>query len=458
MISVSGIRGVIGHAFSPGMALDFVQSYAAYLKREGKEKPLVLLARDTRPSGEMMRHAVLAGLIGSGCRVIDLDIVSTPTLQLSIPELGADGAICITASHNPIEWNALKFFQPSGMYLDKAQGTEVIKVYDNKDFVCGSWEDMGTVEPDDQAIRRHLDKILSFVDADLIRSKKFKVVLDGCCGAGNTISPILLQELGCELVHINGDLSGHFPHNPEPLNENMVQLSDAVKASAADIGFAHDADADRVAIVTNEGDPVGEDYSLVWAVAHYLKNRKRGPVVTNLSTTMAIEAIAREYDCPVYRSPVGDANVSGLMHETGAVIGGEGNGGVIMPDMQYGRDGIAAIALTLEFLAMSDMSSADLGRTLPRFSIIKSTLEFPKEHMKEMMTWLKAREKTARLDERDGLRFDWPKEGDTTSWMHVRPSGTEPVVRVICEAQTEADGQRMQKQMREEIQSLAGAF
>ncbi|HEX8832588.1 MAG TPA: phosphoglucosamine mutase, partial [Abditibacteriaceae bacterium] len=404
MISVSGIRGVIGSALSPGMALDFVQSYAAYLKSGGNEKPLVLLARDTRPTGEMMRHAVLAGLIGSGCRVVDLGIVSTPTLQLSIPFHKADGAICITASHNPIEWNALKFFQPSGMYLDKEMGSKVIEIYDAKDFVCGTWEHMGSVETDEGATQRHVDAVLNLVDADLIRSKKFKVVLDGCAGAGNTISPIVLRELGCEVVHINDDLSGIFPHNPEPLNENMVQLADAVKSSGADIGFAHDADADRVAIVTDEGEPVGEDYSLVWAVAHYLKNRKQGKVVTNLSTTMAVDAVARQYGCEVLRTPVGDINVSGTMRESGAVIGGEGNGGVIIPDIQYGRDGIAALALTLEFLAMSEMTSSELGRTLPRFHIIKSTLDFPKDKMKQMMDWLRVREKTARLDQRDGLR------------------------------------------------------
>lgn len=458
MIGVSGIRGVIGTALSPGHALDFVQSYAAFLKEGGAEKPLVLLARDTRPSGQMMRHAILAGLIGSGCRVLDLGIVSTPTLQLSIQHHKADGAICITASHNPIEWNALKFFQPNGMYLDKPMGERVIELYNGKNFVCGSWDQMGTVDEDNEATQRHVDAVLNLVDVEAIRAKKYKVVLDGCSGAGNVVSPLVLQALGCELIHINGDLNGIFPHNPEPLNENMVQLADAVKAHGADIGFAHDADADRVAVVTNEGEPIGEDYSLVWAVAHYLKNRKKGNVVTNLSTSMAVETVAREHGCELTRTPVGDINVSGKMREIGAVIGGEGNGGVIIPDIQYGRDGIAALALTLEFLASSGLTSAELGRTIPRYHIIKSTLEFPKDKMKAMLQWLKSKEKTARVDERDGLRFDWPKDGVTTSWAHVRTSGTEPVVRVICEAQTLAESERIQKTMREEILSIEGAL
>jgi phosphomannomutase len=457
MISVSGIRGVIGHALSPGNALDFVQSYAALLKKTSV-KPLVLLARDTRPSGEMMRHAVLAGLIGSGCRVLDLGIVSTPTLQLSIPFYKADGAICITASHNPVEWNALKFFQPSGMYLDKAQGNEVIRIYNEKDFVCGTWEDMGSVAEENEAIPRHIEAILKLVDADAIRARKFKVVLDGCCGAGNTISPLVLRELGCEVVHINADLSGLFPHNPEPLPQNMVQLCEAVKANYADIGFAHDADADRVAVVTNDGEFIGEDYSLVWAIAHYLKNRKRGPVVTNLSTSMAVETVARQYDCETFRSPVGDANVSGLMRETGAVIGGEGNGGVIMPDIQYGRDGIAALAFTLDFLAAEGKTAGEIHRELPHYFISKSTVEFPNEKVKPLLQWLKSKEKTARADERDGLRLDWPANGETTSWAHIRPSGTEPFVRVICEGRTEAEAARMQKHLRDEIESVAGAL
>lgn len=452
MIGVSGIRGVIGTGFSPGMALDFVQAYASWLKKDGAQKPKVLLARDTRPSGEMMRHAVLAGLIGSGCEVIDLGIVSTPTLQLAIPKLRADGAICITASHNPVEWNALKFFQSNGMYLDKAMGTAVLDLHKSKNYATGNWNEMGTVTPCDDAIDWHLKRVLEYVDADLIRSKKYKVVLDGCCGAGNTISPLLLKELGCELVHINADLSGLFPHNPEPLNENLVQLCDAVKAHKADIGFVHDADADRVAVATDEGIPIGEDYSLVWATAHTFAHKKRGPVVTNLSTTMAIEAVAREYSCQTFRAPVGDVNVSSMMKETGAVIGGEGNGGVIMPDLQYGRDGIGALAYLLEFVAQSGKTSSELNRTLPRFFNIKKTVEFPKEKMPELLTWLKSKEKTARIDERDGLKIEWPKTGDTTSWVHIRGSGTEPIVRVICEAQTQAEAERIDKKMREEIE------
>ncbi|MBW3636968.1 MAG: phosphoglucosamine mutase [Armatimonadetes bacterium] len=453
MISVSGIRGVIGSALTPGNALDFVQAYATYLK-QNSPKPTILLARDTRPSGDMMRHATIAGLMASGCRIVELGIVSTPTMQFAIPRLKADGAICITASHNPVEWNALKFFQPSGMYLDRAQGEQVIRLYNEKNFACGSWADMGTLETDTSSIEAHLEKILSLVDVEKIRARRFKVVLDGCCGAGATISPLLLERLGCDVTVINGELTGIFPHNPEPLNENLHQLSNAVKMHGADIGFAHDADADRVAIATDGGELIGEDYSLVWAVAHVLKNRQKGPVVTNLSTTRAVETLAQQYGVECHRTPVGDANVSGKMLEIGAAIGGEGNGGVIWPEMQLGRDGIAAIALTLEFLAVEGKTASEIDAELPRYAIMKTTHEFPKERVPQLIQWLKSKEKSAQVDERDGLRLSF---SDGT-WIHVRSSGTEPIVRLILEAETREKALRVQKTFAEEIESLAGAW
>jgi len=466
MVSVSGIRGVVGGALTPQVALDFVQAYAAYLRtspppqpspasgRGGSiGEPLVLLARDTRPTGEMMRHAALAGLLAGGARVLDLGVVATPTLQFAIRRLNAQGAICITASHNPVEWNALKFFQPSGMYLDKAQGGEVIRIFNDKAFACGSWNAMGTLEHDsrNEAIEAHLEHIMSLVDVEKIRARKFRVVLDACNGAGGTISPLLLHRLGCDVSIINGELNGLFAHNPEPLNENMTQLMGAVREHGADIGFAHDADADRVALVTDEGQPIGEDYSLVWAVAHVLKNRMRGPVVTNLSTSSAVETLAQRFDCPFFRTPVGDANVSGKMLEVGAVIGGEGNGGVIWPEMQLGRDGIAAIALMLEFLAIEGKTASQLHKELPRYFNLKTTHELPREVMQPLFARLKEGYPNATFDERDGLRLDFPD----ASWVHVRGSGTEPIVRLILEARTPEQAQQLQGEFMGEIASAS---
>ena len=400
----------------------------------------------------MMRHAALAGLLAGGARVLDLGVVSTPTLQFAIKRLSAQGAICITASHNPVEWNALKFFQPSGMYLDKEQGQEVIRINNEKSFGCGTWEEMGTLETDDsgEAIHAHLTHILSLVDVEKIRARKFKVVLDACNGAGGTISPILLERLGCEVSIINGKLDGVFAHNPEPLNENMVQLMSAVLSHAADIGFAHDADADRVAVVTDAGEPIGEDYSLVWGVAHVLKNRLRGPVVTNLSTSSAVETLAEQYGCAWFRAPVGDANVSGKMLQVGAAIGGEGNGGVIWPEMQLGRDGIAAIALVLEFLAIEGKTASQIQLELPRYSILKTTHELPRESLLPLFAHLKLKYAHASFDERDGLRLVF----EDKSWVHVRGSGTEPIVRLILEARTMEQAQALQTEFKEEIASL----
>ncbi len=461
MIGVSGIRGVVGESLTPDVALRFVRAYAAYLhgkNNSSDKRPRVLLARDTRPTGEMMHHIVLGALLSSGCDVVDLGIVTTPTLQLAVPFHNAAGAICITASHNPIQWNALKFFQPSGMYLDKAQGGEVIKLYEANTFVSATWQHMGRVTQDIEANARHIEAVFKLVDVPMIRAKNFHVVLDGCNGAGNVISPRVLEVLGCKVTRINEKLDGHFTHNPEPLNENMKELMAEVTRVGADVGFAHDADADRVAIVTNEGVPCGEDFSLVWAIAHVLKNRRQGPVVTNLSTTMAVDTVAHQYGCEVVRTPVGDVNVSTRMRDIGAVIGGEGNGGVIIPDVQFGRDGIAAIALTLEFLAKENKTAQEIHESLPRYHNIKSTISFPRERIPQLFQWLKSKEKTARLNEDDGLKFEWPKEGATQSWVHIRPSGTEPFVRVICEAQTESEAKRIQKTMREEIESLSTAW
>ena len=462
MIGVSGIRGIVGESLTPDVALRFVRAFAAYLHGKNLDKnaqrPRVLLARDTRPTGEMMHHIVLGALLSSGCDVVDLGIVTTPTLQLAVPFHNADGAICITASHNPIEWNALKFFQPSGMYLDKAQGGEVIALYEADTFVSATWENIGQVTTDNEANARHIEAVFKLVDVELIRAKNFHVVLDGCNGAGNVISPRVLEVLGCRVTRINEKLDGHFTHNPEPLNENMKELMAEVARVQADIGFAHDADADRVAIVTNEGVPCGEDFSLVWAIAHVLKNRRQGPVVTNLSTTMAVDTLANQYGCEVVRTPVGDVNVSTRMRDIGAVIGGEGNGGVIIPDVQFGRDGIAAIALTLEFLATENQTAQQIHQSLPRYHNIKSTISFPRERIGALFTWLKSKEKSARVNEDDGLKFEWPREGATQSWVHIRPSGTEPFVRVICEAQTEDEAKRIQKTMREEIESLSTAW
>ncbi|MBI3921898.1 MAG: phosphoglucosamine mutase [Armatimonadetes bacterium] len=452
MISVAGIRGVVGTALTPELALKFARAYGSFCRRGGSRtgaRPKVLLARDTRPSGEMLRHAVLAGLIDTCCDVIDLGIAATPTLQLAILHHQAEGAVAITASHNPGEWNALKLFRPNGMYLNKENGGEFLALYASEGYARCRWDQLGTVSEDVEATRRHLDRIETLVNVALIRQRNFKVALDCCNGAGGVITPRLLKELACDVIPINCDLTGDFPHNPEPVNENLAELCTTVKQHGADVGFAHDADVDRVAIVTDQGQPVGEDYSLVLATAYMLAKTK-GPVVTNLSTTQAMDDLARQYGCAIHRTPIGDVNVSEKMKEVSAVVGGEGNGGVILPQIQYARDGIGALALILEYLATSGKSMSELNAELPRYCIVKRVMEFPRERMELAWSDLRQFAHAEEVDERDGLKFIW-----TGRWVHIRPSGTEPLIRIIAEASTVSDANSLCDTMMQRLEKIA---
>ncbi|MFA0752688.1 MAG: hypothetical protein IMHGJWDQ_000448, partial [Candidatus Fervidibacter sp.] len=349
IVSVSGIRGIVGETLLPEEALRWSLAFGTMVNGG-----TVVLGRDTRPSGEWLKGAVLAGLLSAGCKVIDLGIVPTPTLQLSVQHWQADGAVAITASHNPVEWNALKFFEPSGMYLD-AEGLKRLRgIYEKGEFRRARWNEVGQIQQDATALDRHIERILTCVDVEGIRARRFRVVIDCVNGAACFISPRLLERLGCEVIPLFAEPTGIFQRNPEPIAENLTELCQVVREKKADVGFAHDADVDRLAIVADGGEALGEETTLVLVVYHVLANKERGPVVTNLSTTMAVDEVAREFGVPVYRTPVGDINVSKRLKEVGGAVGGEGNGGVIYPRIQYARDAIAALALVLEFLAMHD--------------------------------------------------------------------------------------------------------
>jgi len=431
MISVSGVRGIVSAALTPEIALKFAHAYGTFLRQSrATSQPVVVLGRDTRVSGPMFKHAVLSGLIATGCRVIDLDIVATPTLQLAVPYHQADGAVCLTASHNPIEWNALKFFRPNGMYLDAELGRELLNLYATEQFACNRWDALGTVEVDAEAAQRHLAKILESVDVALIRARRFKVALDCCCGAGATISVPLLHALGCELIEVDCELTGLFPRNPEPVAENLGKLCEVVKQTGADLGFAQDADVDRLSIVDDTGVALGEEFTLMLATEFVLSHRK-GHVVTNLSTTMALDDIARAHGCTVTRTPIGDVNVAEKIRELGAVIGGEGNGGIINPAIQLGRDAPAACALVLQLLAERQQSLSTLAAALPQYVIVKKSLHATREQAAPVIAQLKATVTDAAVDQRDGLKLLW-----SDRWVHLRSSGTEPIVRVIAEAKT----------------------
>jgi len=434
MVSISGVRGVIGESLTPEVVMRWGQAYGTYV---GGGR--VVVGRDTRVSGEMVKHSVLAGLLATGCGIIDLGVVTTPTATIMIEELGADGGIVISASHNPIEWNALKFFSRDGQYLDAAEGRELLEIGRRGEFRRAKWHQIREVEANARAADVHLKKVLGIVDVEAIRARHFRVALDSCNGAGVEITARMLTELGCDLVRIHCTPDGLFPHDPEPSFENLQDLCKLVRAEQnVDAAFAQDPDADRLAVVNEQGAFIGEEYTLA-LVADYLLAARPGKVVINMSTSRAIEDLAARRGSTCERVAVGEVNVARRMREVGAVIGGEGNGGVIDPRVHLGRDSLVGMALILECMAKSGRSLSALVGALPRYHMRKTKAQCPPEKLAAAMAGMRREGEAsgARVNETDGLRLAWPD-----AWVHVRPSNTEPIVRVIGEAADErrADG------------------
>ncbi len=432
MVSVSGVRGIVGEALIPEVVAKFSAAFGR-LTQEG----MIVVGSDTRTSNQMFRYAVFSGLLSSGCGVVDVGVCPTPSLQLIVEKLEASGGIAITGSHNPAEWNALKFIRSDGLFLYPEQGKLLLQIYAKERIIRVKWDKIREVHQNALAIENHLNKVLNTVPRRKIKDRRFKVVLDACNGAASLISPQLIRRLGCEAIELNCNPDGIFPHPPEPTPPNLKQLSEVVKSEGADIGFAHDADADRVAVVTEKGDILPEEYSLLLATKFILSKRK-GLVVTNFSTTQALDDIAAEFSSSVQRTKVGDIHVSRQMKEKKAVIGGEGNGGVIIPEVHYARDGIAAIALLLEYLAEANEPISKLADELPRYYMVKKKLEFTKGDFSLLKARLKKEFKEEKLDFLDGVKITL-KEG----WIHIRPSGTEPVIRIITEAKTRKEAENL---------------
>src|SRR4051812_46547802 len=343
-IGITGVRGIVGETFTPELAVEFAESFGTYLDR-GR----ILVCRDTRPSGAMIRSAVLAGLLAAGCEVVDLGICPTPSMQLAVKWLKADGGIAITAGHNPWQWNALKFVRRDGLYLNPTQGGELLDIFHQGGFGEASWNEIKKVVQNGDAIEAHIHVLHESFAADTIRSRKLTVAVDCCNGACSVLSPQWLAKLGCEVLAVNDNPSAPFPHAPEPKPETMAQLRAVVKAGRAAIGFAHDADGERLGIVSESGEPLSEEMTLAIATEIRLKERV-GPVVTNVSTSQAIETVAARHGAEVVRTPVGQAYISEAMIEHQAVIGGEGSGGVIVPEVQLSHDSAATLSLTLQYL------------------------------------------------------------------------------------------------------------
>ena len=433
IVSVSGIRGIIGAGLAPAPALAFAQALGTYLGGGP-----VVLSRDSRPSGQMLRHAVLAGLMASGCEVHDLGIVPTPTVGLAVRRLNAAGAVQITASHNPAPWNGLKLFGGDGAVLSAAKGREIKQLFDTGRFTCVSHERLGKVSECSKAGAWHRERVLQLVDADRIRARGFRTLLDANAGAGGPLGESLLAALQPSPPILLGAVpDGQFSHPPEPLAENLAAVLPQVSAAKADAGFVLDPDADRLAIIDDTSRYIGEELTLAIAVLRRLQ-QERGPVVINMSTSRVVEDIARQFGVPCHRSAVGEANVVEEMRARGAVIGGEGNGGVIDPRVGWVRDPFIGMALILDLLAETGQTLNAVVRSLPSYTIVKDKYEISRDRLPKLGTALQSRWPEARANTLDGLRLDWPDR-----WVHVRPSNTEPIVRVIAEAPRMAEAQQL---------------
>lgn len=445
MVGVSGIRGIVGTDLTP----EVIQRYAgAFGRWAARHRPVVVIGRDSRQSGAAFSRAAIAALGGAGCEVIDVGIAPTPTIQLAVEHHHAGGGIAVTASHNPIEWNALKFIGPDGIFLDGAEGDRVLALAARD----GNAASEGVATLDREAIARHIQSVLGLaaIDVSRIKGRRFKVALDAVRGAGGAVMPALLEQLGCTVQGIGLETDGAFPRAPEPVPENLGDLAALVKRTGADVGIAVDPDVDRLAIVDETGRPIGEDYTLAFAVRAVLERgtrnaelgasvptsalpAQRSPfVVCNLSTSLVVEDATRDCGGELVRTPVGEVHVARKIKELGAPIGGEGNGGVVFPALHVGRDAPVAAALLLELLARTGRTVGELVAAAPRYTIVKAKAERGSRDavrgMKDGYDALRKRFPDAAADTQDGLRLGWRDR-----WLHVRPSNTEPIIRFIAE-------------------------
>ena len=441
-ISISGVRGVIGESLTPTLLTRFAQAFGTYVG-----PATIVMGRDPRTSGEMVKQAVVAGLLSSGCRVIDIGMCPVPTIQLLVREHRAHGGIAITASHNPAEWNALKFIGADGLFLNSGQAREMLDIYHQGEYTKVTGAEMREVEEISGATDLHIRQILDVLGPLPPREKPLRVVLDACNGAGSLVGPKLLKTLGVEVIPINVTPNGLFPRPAEPVPENLGDLSAAVITHDADIGFAQDMDADRLAIVSEKGRPIGEDYTLLLATL-YVLGKQLGPVVANLSSTSALQDVANRFNCPVFLTRIGEVNVTEVMQRENAVIGGEGNGGVIYPRINFARDSLVGMAVVLHLLAESGKTVTEITNSLPAFSMIKEKLACPSDKISTVLRMLRHDYADYPLDVRDGVKVVLP-----SGWFLVRGSNTEPIIRVIAESANESTAREIVAGVLDKVQA-----
>jgi phosphomannomutase len=443
MVSVSGIRGIVGETLTPEIITQYTYAYSELIS-EGK----IVVGRDSRITGEFVNDIVTGVLIAKGFEVIDIGIVPTPTVQFTVKNLNAQGGIAISASHNPNQWNALKLLGSTGEFLT-VEENKILTSFLESSRIYKQWNKIGRKVNYYEAIDHHIEAILKLdlIDVEKIRQKKFRILIDCVNGAGVYSVPKLLHKLGCEVVEFNCEKSGIFPRLPEPLPENLTDTFEMVKQSNVDLGIVVDPDVDRLVLITEDGLPFGEENTITQCV-DYVLSKVHGNVVVNLSTTRAVEDVAKKFKCNVFRAPVGEANVVKRMKDVNAVIGGEGSGGVIFPSLHYGRDALVGIALTLQNLCDNNISISDLKRNLPDYFISKKKIEISKSP-DEIIDSLTNKYSNERINTEDGLRVDFDDY-----WIHLRKSNTEPIIRIIVEAKTQDLAEEIAEKFYNEIKDL----
>ena len=435
IISVSGVRGTVGDALDPSVLTRFGTAFGTFVKGQS-----VVVGRDTRTSGAMVHYALLAGLIATGCKVIDVGVCPTPTVLLMSKLLNAQGSLVITASHNPIDWNGIEFAAESGRLLNETERMQFMDIYESENFKLAAWDKQGWVEALDTAIDQHINSILhcDWVNLNQTEARSLKVVIDCGNGAGSVISPRLLRELRCEVIELNCVPNGYFPRAAEPTPDVLDQLCEAVISEKADIGFAHDGDADRLVIVSNQGLPLSSEYSFALA-AEFLLSKGKGDIVATVSTSRMLDDIADRHGVKLHWTPVGVGFVVEKMRETGAIIGGEGTGGIIYPELQHTTDGMASISVIVQFLSASNSTISELVDSMPSYAMCKKKLEVPSQKIAEAVLQLASETYAGEtLDLTDGVKRVWRDR-----WVNIRKSGTEPVIRVFGEAQTCAQAEEL---------------
>ena len=456
--SISGIRGTIGGRvgdnLTPIDAVKFAAAYGVWLKRQRqKDSYKVVVGRDARISGKMIQNLVMNTLVGQGIHVVNVGLSTTPTVEVAVPMEHADGGIILTASHNPKQWNALKLLNDKGEFLDGDDGAEILKIAESDDIVFADIDSLGKITKNDAYFDLHIIEVLDLplVNVKAIEEERFKVVVDGVNSSGGIAIPLLLERLGVHVVKLYCEPNGHFPHNPEPLKEHLSDISKKVVEERADFGIVVDPDVDRLAFIDENGEMFGEEYTLV-ACADYVLSRTPGNTVSNMSSTRALRDITEKYGGKYEASAVGEVNVVKLMKKNKVVIGGEGNGGIIYPELHYGRDALVGVALFLSLLADKKMSVSELRKTYPNYFMSKKKIELtPQLDVDGILKTMEKRYQNEQLTTIDGVKIDFPDR-----WVHLRKSNTEPIIRIYAEAKSQEEANALADEFIEEIRAIAG--